>query len=155
MPQAIHESTDFATGQVTQIIIPWTADTLRAEIADIRWQHEVAGFEIEGQLITTFRDERADWTERKLDAKERIEDGDVVFQYPYKPKGGVSFAAFTPIQVLRVCVLFKWYVNACFAIEEVLFARLDSGEDLDAIHADAMNGANWPQREFSWIPPNE
>jgi hypothetical protein len=153
MPQFIHELKDFATGQVTQTIVPWTAETLRAEIADLRWQHETAGFSIEGQEVTTFRDERADWTERKLDAKERIEDGDVGFQYPYKPKGGVSFAVFTPIQVLRVCELFKWYVNACFVIEEVFFARIDSGEDLDTIHADAMNGANWPQRELYWIAP--
>jgi hypothetical protein len=155
MPQAIHEVTNFVTGQVTQTVIPWTAEELRARIADKRWERETGGFSIEGQRITTFRDEMPVWTERKLDANERIEAGDNAFVYQYKPKGGNAFATFIPLQVLRIHVLFKWYVNACFECEAALFARIHNGEDLDAVHAAVMSESSWPQREFSWSAPSE
>jgi hypothetical protein len=73
--------------------------------------------------------------------------------YEYKPRGGNN-TTFSIAQVQRAYQCFAWYVAACFTVERALQDAIYSGDDLDTVHATAMNPATWPQREFSWTPPS-
>jgi hypothetical protein len=153
MPQAIHETKDFTTGQVTQTVIPWTADNLRAEIAYLRWQRSCLGITVGDLFISTIENEQYDqpktWDKLFLQAINRP----TIDEFEYKNPGAANMVL-TRNQVLRIADCLSWFIAMCFRTERLLQGMINNGDDLETIRAAAINDQNWPQREFSWTPPS-
>lgn len=133
-----------------------TREGLKAYLAQRRYEKEIAGFTVGGQLISTNRDELAHWFARFFDAFNHLQgnasaSGGV---YPYKPRGGTSVINLTAAQAVRAYQCLAWYVNACIATEGQLIATIDAAtlsqlvDIKEAIDAEAT----WPQRTFEWVP---
>lgn len=134
-----------------------TAEGLKQYLANVRYEHEVSGFNVGDQFISTNRDELAHWLARFLNAFNWLQ-GDTSTNpsglYPYKPRGGSVVAMLTAQQAVRSYQCITWYVNACIATEGQLIEAIDAGGDLVAIKAMIDNAATWPQRQFDWVPPS-
>lgn len=135
-----------------------TVSGLREYIATVRYNHEVGGFTIGDQFVSTNRDELAHWFARFYDAFNWL-NGDEAARainpnglYPYKPKGGTRVAMLTAQQSVRAYHCLAWYVNACIATEGVLIEQIEGGTRLDLILDAANNTATWPQKQFAWNP---
>ena len=122
-----------------------------------RYQVEVAGISIEGQQISSERDEIGHWYPRFANAYGYINNDPFALaanptgEYPYKPKSGAP-VIFTATQVIRAYQCLSWYINTCFGVEKYLFDLLDADTPVANVLA-AMDAA-WPQREFTWVPPS-
>lgn len=140
MPQYVNEFTDTRTGVVTRDVVPWTVDTLKAHIADLRWQHETRGIMVGDWFVATERSERGTLIGMQLNVT--INPQLVI---NYKPRGGSSTYLLNAGQVIRICQCAAWYIEACFATEKALCDAIDAGADLEAIAA----FSDWPQTEFT------
>jgi hypothetical protein len=153
MPRAIHEVKDFTTGEITQTIIPWTAETLRAELATQRWLRSGAGITVGELFISTIENEQYDqpktWDKLFLQAINRP----TIDEFEYKNPGAENMVL-TRTQVLRIADCLSWFIAMCFRTERLLQGMINNGDDLETIHAAAMSNENWPQREFTWTPPS-
>lgn len=133
-----------------------TVSGLREHIATTRYSHEVGGFTIGDQFVSTNRDELAHWFARFFDAfnwlsgNEMSRTNNPSGLYPYKPKGGTEVAMLTAQQAVRAYQCLAWYVNACIATEGALIAEIEKGTRLDIILGSANNVEQWPQTRFEW-----
>lgn len=153
MPAAVNTSINAVTGKITETVIPWTKPMLRAMLAEFRYGRETAGISIEGQAISTEREEMPVWQGMLFDV---VMNPGVRDAYEYKPRNGDN-VSLTVAQVKRAYECFAWYVSACFAYErmfaEELQAATDSPEVFDAFAVQMLDQANWPQTEFLWELP--
>lgn len=134
-----------------------TAAGLKQYLANVRYEHEVSGFNVGDQFISTNRDELAHWFARFFDAFNWLQGNTASNPsglYPYKPRGGSVVAMLTAEQAVRAYQCIAWYVNACIATEGQLIEAINAGGDLVAIKAMIDNAATWPQRQFDWVPPS-
>lgn len=156
MPQAVNEATNAQTGITTRTVVPWTAETLKAEISRQRYDREVGGIMVGAQFVSTNRDEIGHWNERRRNA-DAWAAGDAAAkadnptgQYPYKPKGG-SPVILTLARTVRIHQCLKWYINTCFATEYQLYQQIDAGADLETVAASLATA--WPQAQFDEVAP--
>ncbi len=133
-----------------------TREGLKAYLAQKRYEKEIAGFTVGGQLISTNRDELAHWFARFFDAFNHLNgvpsaSGGV---YPYKPRGGTTVVNLTAAQAVRAYQCLAWYVNACIATEGQLIAMVDDAplSQLVDIKEVIDTESTWPQRTFDWVP---
>ncbi len=135
-----------------------TVSGLREYIATTRYNHEVEGFMVGDQFVSTNRDELAHWFARFYDAFNWLSGNEIARAinpsglYPYKPKGGTKVAMLTAQEAVRAYQCLAWYVNACIATEGGLIEQIEAGTRLDLILNAANNAATWPQKRFAWNP---
>ncbi len=136
-----------------------TVAGVKALITNQRYAIETGGITIDGQVITTERDEIGHWFPRYYDAVQWINEDKTARAinpagvYPYKPKRGDP-TALTAAQVVRAYQCMAWFVNACFATETELYSMASAeGADLAELVAAASDVATWPQTQFTWEPP--
>ncbi len=128
----------------------------KQRISAARYAQEIAGISIEGQPISSERDEIGHWYPRFANAYGILNNDPFALasnptkEFPYKPKNGRP-TILTAQQVVRAYQCLSWYVNTCFGIEKALFDMLDAGTPIEAV-LDAMP-SQWPQREFTWEAP--
>lgn len=134
-------STISEDGTVTNTPEPWTADILRAAIAEHRYQQEIAGISVGGIPISTERgDHRIVMAQIRAEAR-----ADSEFTVSLKTIAG--FVELTAAQVLQITDAILYYVTACFARESELLQQLDSEElTLDEVAAEMLTG--WPEGTF-------
>lgn len=156
MPQAVNETTDAQTGVTTKTVVPWTAETLKAEITRQRYAREVGGITVGTQFVSTERDEIGHWNERRRNA-DGLSAGDLrakadnpAGQYPYKPRGGPPVILSLTLTI-RIHQCLKWYINTCFATEYQLYQQIDAGADLETVAASLATA--WPQTQFDEVAP--
>jgi hypothetical protein len=131
-------------------------ETAKQTISNRRYEVEVSGISIEGQSISSERDEIGHWYPRFANAYGYINNDPFALaanptgEYPYKPKNGAP-VIFNASQVIRAYQCLSWYINTCFGVEKYLFDLLDADTPVANVLA-AMDSA-WPQREFTWTPP--
>lgn len=139
MPFAINESTDASTGVTTQTVIPWTPALLRSEIAELRWQHEIGGcqdpFDATLRLLTD-RESQSLLTSTVLGAMV-----DPTRTYAWKFAFG-QVRTRNGSQAVQMGKRVMDHVQACRQREADLIARIEGGEDLEAIAADIHS--DWP-----------
>ena len=145
--RVIIQTTDESTKEVTNTPQPWTAEGLKAYIAERRYERETGGITVGTQVVTTNRDEMPIWQGMLLDIV--LQPGQRM-EFEYKPRGGAN-TTLTLAQVQRCYACFAWHVAACFATERALNAMIDGGADLDAIAA-SIDSA-WQQNTFEWEAP--
>jgi hypothetical protein len=135
---------------MSSVTQPWMLNDLRQEIADYRWNRQVLGITIGDQVITTERHEMAVWQGMLLDI---VLNPGVRTEFDYKPVGGENILLTVP-QVQRCYACFAWYTMACYSTERYFNSLIIPGmpESFEAVAAQAFNPANWPQRQYSWIP---
>lgn len=116
---------------VVREVVPWSAEEIaeheaqrRAEmaqqIADRRWQAEVAGIDVGGILMATDRDSQALITGAALAAMR-----DPAYVCRWKTAGG--FVELNAEQLTAVADTVRAHVQACFDREAALLAELDAG----------------------------
>lgn len=133
-----------------------TRDGVRQYVSNARYVAETGGITVGNQFVSTERDEIGHWFPRFYNAlmwiqgDPRIRAVNPNGHYPFKPKGHPP-TVLTAEQVLRAYECMAWYINACFAAEAMLYARLDANEPLDVIVTDTPT--SWPSNQFSWEPP--
>jgi hypothetical protein len=123
----------------------------KVKLSSLRYQKETGGISIEGQRISSERDEIGHWYPRFADAYAYLQgerSTNPTGQYPYKPKNGDP-VIFTAGQAVRAYQCLAWYVNSCFATEATGVYMLSQGMKLD----DVLAQLEWPQTEFTWEPP--
>lgn len=134
-------------------------ESVKARITSIRYEKEIAGISIEGQSISSDRDEIGHWYPRFANAYGILTSDPFALaanptgEFPYKPKRGTG-AIFNAAQMVRAYQCLSWYINTCFATEIQLHAMLGTGTTVAEMNAILDAGAVWPQREFTWIPPS-
>lgn len=120
-------------------------------LSTLRYDKETQGISIEGQRISSERDEIGHWYPRFASAYAYLQ-GDAstnpTGQYPYKPKDGDP-VILTAAQSVRAYQCLAWYINACFATEAIGVAMLAQGIPLTQILA----ALQWPQTTFTWEAP--
>ncbi len=132
---------------------------IKQRITATRYEKEIAGISIEGQAISSERDEIGHWYPRFANAYGWLNAdpfslaANPTGEYPYKPKQG-NPTVFNATQVVRAYQCLSWYVNTCFATEATLFGMLGTGTTVAEMNAILDADAVWPQREFTWIPPS-
>ncbi|MFN7318753.1 MAG: hypothetical protein ACK5S6_04495, partial [bacterium] len=133
-----------------------TREGLKQYLAQKRYEKEIAGFTVGGQLISTNRDELAHWFARFFDAFNHLQgstsaSGGV---YPYKPRGGTTVVNLTAAQAVRAYQCLAWYIKACIATEGELISIIDAAQlsQLVDIKETIDTAATWPQRSFEWEP---
>ncbi len=136
-----------------------TAEGVKLFISQQRYSFETGGITIEGQGVSTERDEIGHWFPRYYDAMQWLANDPVVRainpagDYPYKPKRGEP-TVLSAAQAVRAYHCMAWFVNACFAVETQLYAAVSADNaDLAAIVELAGDPTTWPQRHFLWQPP--
>lgn len=139
MPQFVNQI--FSDGVlVSEVVIPWTAETLAAAIAEHRYNQEVAGITVGGVPMSTERgDHRTVMHTIRTEARANAE-----FVAPLKTAAG--FVPMDASTIMAVTDAMLWYINACFVRESALRTAMESTDDLDSIAADMLTG--WPTREF-------
>lgn len=116
---------------VVREVVPWTAEEIaeheaaqRAEmaqqIADRRWQAEVAGITVNGMAVATDRDSQALITGAALAA---MRDPAYVCRW----KTATGFVELNAEQLTAVADTVRAHVQACFDREAALLAELDAG----------------------------
>lgn len=116
---------------VTRAVVPWTAEEIaeheaaqRAEmaqqIADRRWQAEVAGITVNGMAVATDRDSQALITGAALAA---MRDPAYVCRW----KTAAGFVELNAEQLTAVADTVRAHVQACFDREADLLAALEAG----------------------------
>lgn len=129
----------------------WERGDPKAYLSNLRYEKETQGFSIDGQRISSHRDEMGHWYPRFASAYAYLQ-GDTTSnptgQYPYKPKDGDP-VIFTAAQAVRAYQCLAWYINACFAVEAMGVAMLSQGMTLDQVLA----ALQWPQTTFTWEVP--
>lgn len=135
-----------------------TTEGVKAFISSRRYAREVGGIWMQGQSISTARDETGHWFPRFYDAMLWL-SGDPAVRginpegvYPYKPKNGEP-VILTAGQVMRAYQCMAWYINACFASEKQLYALLDARIPLADVVMATDADESWPQNQFKWEPP--
>lgn len=155
MPRFIHETTDARTGFTTAVVVPWDAASLKDHVAALRYERETMGIVVDGQPVSSERDEISHWYPRFSNALGWLNKdpmslaGNPSGVYPYKPRGGDP-VILSAQQVVRCYDRLAWYVNACFASEKAICDAIDgasTSEDFDAI-ADSLD-QYWPSNEFT------
>lgn len=152
---------DSLQSQIDELLNPTgpdvtTREGLKQYLAQKRYEKEIAGFTVGGQLISTNRDELAHWFARFFDAFNHLNgvpstSGGV---YPYKPRGGTTVVNLTAAQAVRAYQCLAWYVNACIATEGEIIPMIENAQlsQLIDIKETIDNVATWPQRTFEWVP---
>lgn len=116
---------------VVREVVPWTAEEIaehkahrRAEmaqqIADRRWQAEVAGITVNGMAVATDRDSQSLITGAALAA---MRDPAYVCRW----KTATGFVELNAEQLTAVADTVRAHVQACFDREAALLAELDAG----------------------------
>jgi imidazoleglycerol phosphate synthase glutamine amidotransferase subunit HisH len=119
----------------------WKREALQKLVKTIRKEKSVLPITVGTQIVSTRREEDGEWIARKMHAI----SAEALPRYPYTPDGGKP-VMLTTGQVLRIEACRTWYVNACFAAEEALTKRIDSGMPFTAflVHMQDV----WPQTQF-------
>lgn len=113
-----------------------TAESLKALIAEIRWQLETGGVEVmPGVVFPTARDARANLA-IELDRAKQIGNG---YSKTFVIKG--TRVPVTLDSLRAVCAAVWAHVDAAFDWEAQLLSRIEAGESLDAIAAEVI-GSN-------------
>lgn len=116
---------------VVREVVPWAAEEIEAakaerraemaqQIADRRWQAEVAGITVNGMAVATDRDSQALITGAALAAMR-----DPAYVCRWKTAGG--FVELNAEQLTAVADTVRAHVQACFDREAALLAELDAG----------------------------
>lgn len=148
-------------GQLEMLLHPpgpdlTTRDGVRQYVSNARYVAETGGIYVGNQFISTERDEIGHWFPRFYNAlmwlqgDPRIRAANPDGHYPFKPKNHPP-TVLTAEQVLRAYECMAWYINACFAVEATLYARLNNEAPLDVIVTDTATA--WPSNHFTWEPP--
>lgn len=112
-----------------------TAESLKAFIAEIRWQRETGGVEVmPGVVFPTARDARANLA-IELDRAKQIGNG---YSKTFVIKG--TRVPVTLDSLRAVCAAVWAHVDAAFEWEAQLLSRIEAGESLDVIAAEVMGG---------------
>lgn len=155
MPKAINQTINAQTGEVTTVEIPWDNQSLKEHVAALRYDRETMGIVVDGQLISSHRDEIGHWYPRFSNAYGWLNNDPISLAgnpdgiYPYKPRGGGP-VILNAQQVMRCYDRLAWYINACFGAEKIIGDAIDASttpEQLDAIEATLHQ--YWPPREFN------
>jgi len=143
MPAAINETTNAVTGETTQVVIPWTAETAKERLKELRYIRETAGVIVDGVPISTERgDHRNTMLSLALAGSQNPS-----MQVPFKLADG----AFTFMSGAFASAAWQFgqsYVAGCFAKEGAASAAIDAAQsdaEIDAI----FDGLEWPGQEFS------
>lgn len=149
MPQYVNETHNVTTGAVEREVIPWTAETLAAYLAEVRYNREVSGITVDGFPIDTSRgNERTVWQNLMIQAK-----ADPNFTINKKLSG--RFYRLTAAQVLRCAGLGARYIGACFETEAAFLTQIEAAttdEALESIAAEIDQATSWPARTYSPTP---
>ncbi len=127
-------------------------------ISGERFKRETGGISIEGQVISTERDETGHWIGRFFDARAWLAGDEMARginptgMYPYKPKRGEP-VTLSAQQVVRAYLCMAWYINACFAVEDFLYQQLKARIPIETVLAAEPDA--WPSNQFKWEPPTE
>lgn len=116
---------------VTRAVVPWSDEEIEAakaerraeiaqQIADRRWQAEVAGITVNGMAVATDRDSQALITGAALAA---MRDPAYVCRW----KTAAGFVELNAEQLTAVADTVRAHVQACFDREAALLAELDAG----------------------------
>lgn len=116
---------------VVRDVVPWSAeekaaaeaaqrDVLRQQIADRRWQAEVAGIDVGGMHIDTGRDSQALITGATVQAM-------LDPNYSLRWKTVAGFVDLTAEQIIAVATAARAHVQACFNREAELLDALEAG----------------------------
>jgi hypothetical protein len=116
---------------VVREVVPWSAEEIEAsearrreegarQIADRRWQAEVAGITVNGMAVATDRDSQALITGAALAA---MRDPAYVCRW----KTATGFVELNAEQLTAVADTVRAHVQACFDREAALLAELDGG----------------------------
>lgn len=116
---------------VVREVVPWAAEEIEAakaerraemarQIADRRWQAEVAGITVNGMAVATDRDSQALLTGAALAA---MRDPAYVCRW----KTATGFVELNAEQLTAVADTVRAHVQACFDREAALLAELDAG----------------------------
>jgi hypothetical protein len=145
MPAAINETTNAATGETTQVVIPWTAETAKERLKELRFARETAGVIVDNVPIST---ERGDHRNTMLSLA-LAGSQNPAMQVPFKLADG-SFTVMTGAFAAVAWQFGQGYVAQCFAVEGAAAAAVDAAQsdaEIDAI----FDGLQWPSQEFSTI----
>lgn len=136
-----------------------TIGGVKQYLSTVRFNRETGGLSIEGQSISTERDEIGHWFPRYYDASQWLAGEATVRAinpdgiYPYKPKHGQP-TVLSAAQVVRAYHCLAWYINACFATETQFYQTIEAGNlNLQTIVEHINQASNWPQTQFTWQPP--
>lgn len=125
----------FQDGQlVSTETIPWTADSLRAAIAQARWERSQSGCAWEGRSIRTTEDDKTAITQAVVLAQTATALGQP-FSVQWKLPTG--FIELTASQVVSLGLTVGAFIQQWFAWEASLVARIQAGESLDQVAQDA------------------
>lgn len=146
--------------QIASVISSKVLEKNRAKesLSKLRFAHEIGGISIEGQTISTERDEIGHWYPRFASARDWLANDPATLafnptgMYPYKPKGGAP-TGLTAAQVVRAYLCVSWFINACFVTEQYFYELIEATDGSEAQIAAVMAGVQWPQREFMWEAP--
>lgn len=142
MPQHVNEYTDARTGTVTRTEVPWTVDSAKERIKELRYAREIAGVIVGGVPIST---ERGDHRNTMLSLSlAGVQNPDM--QVPFKLADG-SFTVLSGAFAVVAWQCGTSYVAQCFAVESEAAAAIEaaaSDSEIDAILA----GLKWPEQTF-------
>jgi len=142
MPAAINETTNAVTGETTQVVIPWTAETAKERLKELRFR-ETAGVIVDGVPIST---ERGDHRNTMLSLALAGSQSPSL-QVPFKLTNG-SFTVMSGSFASAAWQFGQSYVAQCFAVEGAASAAIDAAQsdaDIDAM----FDGLEWPSQEFN------
>ena len=143
MPAAIHEKTNAVTGETLQFVIPWTAETAKERLKELRFARETAGVVVDGVPIST---ERGDHRNTMLSLALAGSQSPSM-QVPFKLADG-SFIVMSGAFASAAWQFGQSYVAQCFSVEGAASAAIDAAQsdaEIDAI----FGGLEWPGQEFS------
>ncbi len=145
MPRFTNESTNAVTGETTVERIEWDRDSLAALLAEVRYDHEVAGITVGGIPISTERgNERTTWQQLML--RSTADTG-----FSIRKKLSCGFVMLNASQCLSCGMHGANYIAACFAVEDVMLQQIAMAEtaaELDAIEEQIRNPDTWPNRVY-------
>jgi hypothetical protein len=133
----------------------WDSASLKRHVSVVRYERETSGIIVDGQFLSTNRDEIGHWYPRFSNAWGWLHEdpmsraGNPEGIYPYKPRGGKP-VILTAQQVLRCYDRLAWYINACFGAEKNIYEAIDAAETPEQLDATAGTlDFYWPPREFT------
>lgn len=143
MPQGWDEDIDAVTGETVRTPVPWTKDTAKDHLANLRYQHEVAGITVNGVLCAT---ERGDHRHVMLSLYVFAQ---VQPEFPVTIKmPGDGWVPVTAAHAAQMYLCGQQYVAQCFAVEKAAVDAIEAAAtdaEIDAVFADLV----WPSQVFT------
>lgn len=142
MPQFINETVDSITGEIVSVIVPWTKEAAKAQLASMRYDREVAGITVNGLLCAT---ERGDHRHNMLSLFVFAQTNPSLTVSIKMP--GDGWIPVTAAEAAQMYLCGQQYVAACFAVEKAavdLIEAATTDAQIDAVFA----GLQWPSQVF-------